>query len=207
MRMLHPFIPFITEEIAAKIPANGETIINGPFPAVDEGLLDADAEREMGTLMGLISAVRNIRAEMNLPPGKPLDVVVFPSSETERALVNESSNMVRFLGKVKDLTLHVPGSSDEPPRMSATSVVGEMRIFVPLEGVVDPDAEIARLEKELAKIRKEFDAVQKKLSNEDFLSKAKPEAIQKQRDRQAELASKLSGLGEGLDKMRGLKSA
>jgi len=205
--MLHPFIPFITEEIAAKIPANGETIIHGPFPTVDERRLDADAEREMGTLTGLISSVRNIRAEMNLPPGKSLDVVVFPSSEAERDLVNDSSGMVRFLGKVKDLTVHACGSSDEPPRMSATSVVGEMRIYVPLEGVVDPDAEIARLEKELVKIRKEFDAVQKKLSNEDFLSKAKPEAIQKQVERQAELASKLSGLGEGLDKMRSLKSA
>jgi valyl-tRNA synthetase len=134
-------------------------------------------------------------------------VVVCPSSEGERALVSESSGMVRVLGKVKDLTVHASGSSDEPPRMSATSVIGEMRIYVPLEGVVDPDAEIARLEKELAKIQKEFAAVQKKLSNEDFLSKAKPEAIQKQVERQAELASKLSGLGEGLDKMRSLKSA
>ncbi|MBI5252013.1 MAG: valine--tRNA ligase, partial [Desulfomonile tiedjei] len=95
----------------------------------------------------------------------------------------------------------------EPPRMSATAVVGEMRIFVPLEGIVDPDAEIARLNKELAKIEKELDSVAKKLSNRDFLSKANPDAVQKQKDRQAELSAKLAGLGSGLEKMRALKGA
>ncbi len=91
--------------------------------------------------------------------------------------------------------------------MSATAVVGEMRIFVPLEGIVNPDEEIARLNKELAKIEKELDSVTRKLSNSDFLSKANPEAVQKQKDRQAELSAKLTGLGSGLEKIRGLKGA
>ena len=77
---------------------------------------------------------------------------------------------------------------------------------MPLEGIVDPDAEIERLEKELAKIRKEFEAVQKKLGNESFLAKANPDAVQKQKDKEAELFAKLSGLGEGLTKMRALKN-
>ncbi|MEW6138826.1 MAG: valine--tRNA ligase [Thermodesulfobacteriota bacterium] len=207
MRMLHPFIPFITEEIATKIPSNGHTIIRGPYPVVNESLLDSEAEREMNVLMGLISSVRNIRAEMNLAPGKPLDVVVFPSSPEEGELVLGSCLMVRSLGKVGDLTVHPHDTDREPPRMAATAVVGDMRVFVPLEGVVDPDAEISRLEKELSKIEKEYDAVRRKLANDAFLSKAKPEAVQKQRDREAELAAKLSGLGEGLTKMRSLKSA
>ena len=89
--------------------------------------------------------------------------------------------------------------------MSATAVVGEMRIHVPLEGIVNPDAEIARLEKELAKVEKDFYAVEKKLGNEDFMAKASPEAIEKQRTRQAELSAKRSGLGEALKKMQSLK--
>ena len=91
--------------------------------------------------------------------------------------------------------------------MSATAVVGDMRIFVPLEGIVDPDAEIARLTKELAKASKDLEAVDKKLSNTDFMAKANPEAVQKQKDRQSELSAKLAALGEGLEKMRSLKGA
>ena len=113
--------------------------------------------------------------------------------------------MARSLGRMEDLTLEAPNAAVEPPRMAATAVVGDIRVFVPLEGVVDPDAEIARLEKELSKVQKEFSAVDKKLSNENFLTKAKPEAIQKQKDRQTALSAKLSGLGEALEKMRALK--
>ncbi len=90
--------------------------------------------------------------------------------------------------------------------MSATAVVGDMRIFVPLEGIVNPDTEIARLEKELAKVDKDFQAVEKKLANQEFVAKASPEAIDKQRNRQAELSAKRSGLGEALKKMQDLKN-
>jgi len=91
--------------------------------------------------------------------------------------------------------------------MSATAVVGDMRIYVPLEGIVDPDAEIARLEKELAKVEKEFTTVDKKLANENFISRANPDAVEKQQEKRAELTAKLSGLGDGLKKMRSLKGA
>ena len=205
MRLLHPFIPFITEEIASKIPPQVETIMRGPFPSYDESRTDEEAERNMGTLMGLIVAVRSIRAEMNLPPSKPLSVIAIPSSEDERRLVGENENLISSLGRVSELTIASARGNLEPPRMSATAVVGDMRIYVPLEGIVDPDAEIARLEKELAKVEKEFAAVDKKLSNENFLSKANPEAVEKQQEKRADLSAKLSGLGDGLKKMRGLK--
>jgi valyl-tRNA synthetase len=205
MRLLHPFIPFITEEVASKIPSNGSTVINGPFPTVDTALDNPEAERKMGILMGLISAVRNIRAEMNLAPGKQLPLIVLPSSEEEQSVVEKDKQMVIALGRISDLTLSNPGEPVEVPRMSATAVIGEMTIFVPLEGIVDPDAEIARLEKELAKIEKELAGVDKKLSNESFLAKANPDAVQKQKDRQTELSAKAAGLGDGLAKMRTLK--
>jgi len=205
-RLLHPFIPFITEEIASRIPENGDTIMLGPFPDFDRSLVDPDVEKEMGTLMDLVSAVRNIRAEMDLPPSKKLPVLVQSTTREEAELVRSNSAMVMFLGRMSELDVQDPGSHGEPPRMSGAAVVGEMRIFVPLEGIVDPEAEIARLEKELNKIKKELSGVNKKLSNENFLSKAKSEAVQKQRNRATELTAKSAGLEENLERMRKLRA-
>jgi valyl-tRNA synthetase len=207
LHLLHPFIPFITEEIAAKMNPQRATIMRGPFPESDESRIDPEAERKMDVIMGVISSVRNIRAEMNIPPSKILPAAAMPSTHEERALLESSLPLIRALARVGDLAVGTPGANTEPPRMSATAVVGEMRVFVPLEGIVDPDAEIARLNKELGKIEKELDSVTKKLSNSDFLSKAKPDAVQKQKERQAELSAKRMGLGSGLEKMRALKGA
>jgi len=205
LQLLHPFIPFITEEIASKMPSHRDTVMLGPFPVADDSRLDETAEKQMELLMGIITAVRTIRAEMNLAPAKPLPVVLFPSSEAEQCLLESNRPMVTALGRVSALSVADTSAPVTPPRMSATAVVGEMRIFVPLEGIVDPDAEIARLKKELTKIQREFEAVEKKLSNESFLSKANSEAVQKQRDRYTELGAKLTALTEGLAKMRHLK--
>jgi valyl-tRNA synthetase len=206
MRLLHPFIPFISEEIASKIPMNDNTVMRGPFPVFDSSRTDSEAEQAMELLMGLVGSVRNIRAEMNIAPSKLLPVIVFPPSAKELHLVETNQTMISSLARISKMDLADPGANQEPPRNCATAVVGEMRIFVPLEGIVDPDAEIERLEKELAKIRKEFEAVRKKLGNVSFLAKANPDAVQKQKDKEAELFAKLSGLGEGLTKMRALKN-
>ncbi len=205
MRLLHPFIPFITEEIASKVPASGRTVMRGPFPAYDQSRIDPEAEQDMELLMGVITSVRNIRAEMNVAPSKRLAVTVFPSSSKESDLLEGNRTMICSLARISTMDMADAGTKQEPPLNCATAVVGDMRIFVPLEGIVDPDAEIERLEKELAKVQKEFEAVQRKLGNENFLAKANPEAVRKQKDRQAELSAKLSGLGDGLSKMRALK--
>jgi valyl-tRNA synthetase len=204
MRMLHPFIPFITEEIASKLDPESGTIMRGPFPEVDSALIDDPAEKAMNLLMGVIGSVRNIRAEMNISPGKALPTVILPSSDDERDLVEANAAMVNRLGRISDLAFTNP--SVEPPKMSATAVVGEMKVFVPLEGIIEPDSEIARLTKEIAKAQKELDGVDKKLSNPDFLGKANAAAIQKQQDRHAELTAKVSGLNQSLAKMRELKA-
>ncbi|MCX5862327.1 MAG: valine--tRNA ligase [Desulfomonile sp.] len=205
MRLLHPFVPFITEEVASKLSVGQDTIIAGPFPNADKSRIDEDAERRMGILMDLVTSVRNIRAEMNLSPALLLSVTVVCHTDEEMALVEGAGNIVRSLARIGQLTLVGPSDGVEVPRMSATAVVANMRVMVPLAGLVDPDAEIARLEKELAKIEKEFNIVEKKLSNDNFLSKASPEAIQKQQDRHVELSGKLGGLRAGLEKMRAFK--
>jgi len=207
MRMLHPFIPFITEEIASRMPLNGDAVMRSAFPEYNEAAVDPEAERLMGTLMDVITAVRNIRAEMDLPPAKQLPVLVYPSTEEERGVLLSNEPMVKLLGRINDLTVHESGSAATPPRMSATAVIGEMRVFVPLEGIIDPVAETARLEKELAKIQKDLTGVNAKLSNEAFLSKANAEAIEKQRTRQADLAARSQGLEESLARMKRLMDA
>jgi valyl-tRNA synthetase len=207
LRLLHPIIPFITEEVASRIPGNGETIMRGPFPEFDDSAKDRGAEEKMEVLMGLISVVRNIRAEMNLAPGRKLPVIVAPSTEWERALIVESEPMVLSLARIDTLDIGIPGTDTRPPRMSATGVVGEMRIFVPLEGIVDPEAEISRLEKELGKIEKDLAGVRKKLFNENFLAKAKPDAVEKQRRKSEELTAKSTALKESLERMKRLKGS
>jgi valyl-tRNA synthetase len=205
LRLLHPIIPFITEEIASRVPGNSETIMRGPFPEFDESKQDREAEEKMELLMGLISVVRNIRAEMNLPPGKKLPVIIAPSTEAERELIVENEPMALSLGRIENLQVGNPGTDVPPPRMSATGVVGELKIFVPLEGIVDPEAEISRLEKELGKIDKDLSGVEKKLSNENFIAKAKPEAVEKQRKRSEDLTAKAAALNESLERMKKLK--
>ncbi|MEW6347746.1 MAG: valine--tRNA ligase [Thermodesulfobacteriota bacterium] len=202
MRLLHPFIPFITEEIASKIPGCGDTIMKGPFPVHDASQVDPKAEQDMDTLIGIITSVRNIRAEMDLPPSKKLPVVVLPSTPHEHELVDSHQEIIVVLARVSELSLFDPGAKPKLPRMSAAAVVGEMRLFVPLEGVIDPEAEIARLEKELAKIDKDLTAAQKKLSDEHFMSKANPEAIQKQKDKFEEAQARSGGLGDSLKRMK-----
>lgn len=207
MMLLHPFIPFITEEIAAKIHPERTSIMQGPFPEFDSSRIDPDAEKMMGLLMGVVSAVRTIRSEMNIPPSRVLPLLVFSFSEQERELLARNRSMVGTLARVNEFRVIAPNQEIDPPRMAATAVVNEMRILVPLEGIVDPDAEIFRLSKELAKIEKELQSVSRKLSNEEFLAKANAAAVQKQKERHSELTAKLSGLGSGLEKMRSLKSS
>jgi valyl-tRNA synthetase len=203
MALLHPFIPFITEEIASKIRPERETVMSGPFPVADPAFDDPSAEQEMTLLMGIISAIRTIRSEMNIPPSKGLPVNIFPSAAAEEDLVVRNDALLKSLGKITELI--VKAGESEQPRMSAAAVVGEVKIYVPLEGIIDPDAEIARLTKELTKVNKDLEAVNKKLGNPDFMAKAGGDAVEKQQTRHGELTAKADGLGGALQKMRELK--
>ncbi len=205
MRLLHPFIPFITEEISSKISPDSQSIMNGPYPSPEETTVDPEAERCMNLLMDVITSVRSIRAEMNLPPAKKLPVLVVPAAREEADLIQANRELVTLMARASDLQIADPDGNMEPPKMSATAVVGELKVFVPLEGIIDPDVEISRLEKELAKVEKELAQVQKKLSNENFLAKANPEAVEKQQARHGDLTAKQEGLNASLERMRLLR--
>ncbi len=205
LRLLHPFIPFITDEIASKLHGELTSITRGPFPEPDFSLVNAEVEETVQLLMGFISAIRNIRAEMNISPGRPLKAVAMCSSDDEADLLETSRVIIETLAKLESLTLVRDGKEPVVGRLRATAVVKNINILVPLVGVVHPEAEIKRLEKEIAKCQKDFDAVLAKLTNPNFLDKASPEAIAKQKSRELELSTKLTGLRAGLERMKSLE--
>ncbi|MGO8822267.1 MAG: hypothetical protein ACLQO6_13735 [Desulfomonilaceae bacterium] len=144
---------------------------------------------------------------MNVAPGKTLPVVLGCALTEQVDLIKVNLPMVLNLARISNLDFYELKPDSAPPQDSVTAVVNGARVYIPLRGIVDPDVEVARLRKELAKITAEYESVEKKLSNRDFLSKAKPEAIKKQQDRKTELSSKLIGLKEALEKMLAIKSA
>jgi len=192
--LLHPIMPFVTEEIWQKLPHQGDSIMNASLPRIESWRQDPEAEEQMGLVMGVINGIRNIRGEMNVSPGTGVEVTCFCDGSPERELLSQHGGLIRDLAKVSRLLI---AEAAEParPRIAAKTVVGKVEVYVLLKGVVDFASESKRIEKELAKLEKEFSITQKKLSNEDYLQKAPPEVIEKEREKGARL-------GEKIDKLR-----
>ncbi len=191
VRLLHPFIPFVTEELWNKLPGTMGSVMKAPWPTSNEERHDAEAERTMDLVQGITSGVRNIRGEMNVPPSLHVEATVQSPDEEVRQALEEHRHIIVNLAKLRALGVTPPG---ERPLSSATSVLGESTIFVSLKGVLDFAAEQARLGKELAKIHKELDGVGKKLHNEDFLNKAPREVVEGVRANRERLDEKKSKL-------------
>jgi len=173
MRLLHPFMPFITEEIWQSLPHEGESITIAPWPTVNETLTDSKKASSMKLLSDIIRSVRTIRAEVQTPMSKKVPLYIsVKDAETLAVLKDNEMYLVKFCNP-EPLVI---GQNIEAPGQSMTSVVSGAELFLPLEGLIDIGAETARLEKELEKWAKEVKLVQGKLSNERFVSKA-PEAV------------------------------
>ncbi len=198
LRLLHPFIPFVAEEIWEKLPGTEGSIMKAEFPATSKEKHDPDAERIMQVLMGVVSGVRNIRGEMNVPPSLLVEVTVQSGDKEVRELIEQRRDTIVNLCKAKTLEVMPLG---ERPRSCATSVSGNAIIFVSLEGVIDFELELGRLNKEINKITKELNGIDKKLNNEDFLEKAPQEVVEKVREKGQKLTEKRSRLEENLEKV------
>jgi valyl-tRNA synthetase len=203
LELLHPIMPFITEELWQQIPGAGESIMVTRYPEGYPEWMDAEAERDMKLLQDVTMAVRNIRGEFNVPPSQPVDVVVKPGDDAAMDLLNEHSHYITGLAAIERLEV---GMQVSPPRLSASAVVGGLDVFVPLEGLLDFEEEASRLEKELARQRKELQKVERKLSNRDFLNKAPPEVVGKEREKQASMVENMEKLNQHLDRVRKLLS-
>jgi valyl-tRNA synthetase len=200
LRMLHPFMPFITEEIWQQFPGRkeNESIMVAEFPKTYERYVDETVADEMGLIIEVTSALRNIRGEMNLPPGEQITVFFRTRNDELERKLREHQSYIQFLALVKEFRF---GRKIEKPLYSAFVVVRDVEIFVPMERS-RMEEEAKRLQKEMLKAEKESAFVMKKLSNEQFLSKAPPEIIQEVKEKAREFRTQREKLQESLNKIK-----
>ncbi len=197
LRLAHPIMPFITEEIWQRLaPLCGiqaDSIMTQPFPAQSEALRDEDTLAEMEWIKSVIVGIRNIRGEMDISPNKPLNVLLRNASSQDWQRLQSSREFLGALAKLESVELLQP---EEEAPASATALVGEMEILIPMAGLIDKDAELARINRALAKIEADFGRTQGKLSNEKFVSNAPPAVIDKEKAKLDDFTMQMKKLKE-----------
>ncbi|WP_314407120.1 valine--tRNA ligase [Pseudomonas kuykendallii] len=205
LRLAHPFMPFITEEIWQRIKAqagvSGETIMLQPWPVADESRIDPAAEGDIEWVKTLMLGVRQIRGEMNISMAKRIDIIVANASEQDLRRLNDNAPLLNKLAKLE--SVRVLAAGEEAP-MSATALVGDMQVLVPMAGLIDKAAELARLDKEIQRLEGEVKRIGGKLSNAGFVDKAPADVIDKERAKLAEAEQALANLAEQRQKIASL---
>ncbi|MBB2494536.1 valine--tRNA ligase [Aquipseudomonas ullengensis] len=205
LRLAHPFMPFITEEIWQRIKAqagvSGETIMLQAWPVANESRIDAAAEGDIEWVKQLMLGVRQIRGEMKISMAKRIDIIVANASAEDLRRLNDNAPLLNKLAKLE--SVRVLAAGEEAP-MSATALVGDMQVLVPMAGLIDKDAELARLDKEIQRLSGEVQRVGGKLSNEGFVAKAPAEVLDKERAKLAEAEQALAKLVEQREKIANL---
>ena len=205
LRLLHPIMPYITEEIWQQIAplagTQGDTIQLQPYPAPDESKIDRAALGGIEWVKTFILGMRRIRAEMDIPPGKPLPILLKNWSVDDKQRFEANAPFINFLAKPESVAWLAP-DGEEPE--SAIALVGEMKVLIPLAGLIDKDAELTRLEKEIGKIQGNLEKTEAKLQNPSFVDRAPADVVQKERDRCAEMQGALKQLEEQREKIRAL---
>jgi len=195
LRLAHPFLPFITEEIWQQIPesirGSGETIMLQPYPDPDESLVDEEAILDVAWIKNVVTGVRNIRGEMDISISRPIPVLFYNAGDSDRRCLKAYRNLLSFLINPEELTML---SNDATLPVSSTYLVGEMQLLVPMSGLIDKDAELTRLDKEIDRKSKERQRADGKINNPNFVEKAPDEVVQKERDKVFELSSAIDKL-------------
>ena len=203
LRLAHPIMPYITEEIWQRVAplagVGGKTIMRQPYPDYDEQFVHPQSVAEMRWVMDFISGVRQIRSGMDIAPGKPLPILLANASEEDRAMLDANRHYLEFLARTESIT--VLASEDEAPE-SATALVGGMKVLVPMAGLIDKAAEIARLSKEIEKKEKDVERGDAKLANPQFVERAPEAVVEKERAKLAEMRSALDSLREQLARIQ-----
>lgn len=205
LRLAHPFMPFITEEIWQRIKAQagkqGDTLMLQPWPVANESRIDAAAEADIEWVKQLMLGVRQIRGEMKISMAKRIDIIVQNANAEDLRRLSDFEPLLSKLAKLE--SVRVLAAGEEAP-MSATALVGEMQILVPMAGLIDKDAELARLDKEIQRLSGEVQRVGGKLANEGFVAKAPAEVLDKERAKLAEAEQALAKLVEQRGKIASL---
>ncbi|MDR6981968.1 valyl-tRNA synthetase [Rheinheimera pacifica] len=188
LRLMHPIMPFITETIwqSVKPLANitADSIMLQAYPQVDDSLVDATATNDLEWLKAVITAIRNVRGEMNIAPSKPLSILLRNLNSEEQRRLTENESFLMNLAKLEQITVL---SADAPAPTCATQLIGSMDLLIPMAGLIDKDAELSRIAKQLEKTQQELARVAGKLGNEGFVAKAPEAVLEKERAKQAEL--------------------
>jgi valyl-tRNA synthetase len=184
LRLLHPFMPFITEEIWQKLPHKGESIMVSPWPKYKEKYIDKDTENKIDKIMSIIKTIRNIKSDMNIPYSKKIDIYLNVNEKDKLKFIKKNIYYIETMIKTKSLEV---GTGIKKPEYSATGVLEGVEIFIPLKDIINISEEIARLESKLNKINKELNVIFKKINNEDFLSRAPEDIVKKERDKADDL--------------------
>jgi valyl-tRNA synthetase len=201
LRLLHPFTPFVTEEIWEKLPLAKGFITLSSFPKRDPIWEDKEAESEMNVITGVIVGIRNIRSEMNVPPATLVDGIVFSkNSKSCKALENNRDHIVNLAH-----LSHLAINPESRPRGAASILFGDIEIFVPLKGVIRFDQEERRLNKLIETVNRQYKLATEKLSQEDFVNRAPGEIVEKERVRVQELSERLEKLKSNLERIREMK--
>lgn len=205
LRLLHPLMPFITEEIwqtvAPLAGKSGPTIMLQPYPVADDKAVDSAANADIEWLKGVIIGVRNIRGEMNIPPGKELSMILANGGKQDQERLEKNAPFLKKLAKLADITWLSAG--EEAP-IAATALVGELEILVPMAGLIDQDAELARLGREIEKLEKDLARIQGKLGNAAFVDKAPAAVVEKEREKMQAQQQALEKLQEQAQRIQQL---
>ena len=202
MKLLHPYMPFITEEIYQCLPHEAESIMISKWPVADESLIDPEAERGMNAIMDSIKAIRNMRAEVNANPGKKIPAVLLVADDL-REVVAANDSYIKLLGGIDNLELRAMDA--EKPENAMAAVVTGIEVYLPLAGLIDVEKETQRLSKELATMEKDLQRVSGKLNNAGFLAKAPEDVIAKERAKSDELTGKIEAVKKRMAYLAELK--
>ncbi|MDI6732505.1 MAG: valine--tRNA ligase [Planctomycetota bacterium] len=210
LKLLHPYIPFITEELWQKFREkyqdifSSDALIIAPWPEADSSLIDLETEKRMGVIIDIIRSVRNIRNKMNIDKKLPLDCII--SAESDEAIrgIKEHQNLISQQTNLKGIEWTVRA---DRPSQSVTEIVGALKIFVPLEGIIDVELEKKRLQSRLTKVQEQLEKVRNKLDNKDFTARAPQEVIQKETAKLGELSQQFDNLQEALRSLSSIQMA
>ena len=202
MKLLHPYMPFITEEIYQCLPHEAESIMISKWPVADESLIDPEAERGMNAIMDSIKAIRNMRAEVNANPGKKIPAIMLVSEDL-REVVAHNDSYIKLLGGIDNLELR-PLNGEKPENAMAAVVTG-IEVYLSLAGLIDVEKETQRLSKELAAMEKDLQRAGGKLNNAGFLAKAPEDVIAKERAKYEELSGKIEAVKKRMAYLAELK--
>jgi len=198
IKLLHPFLPFITEELWQHLNPNSESIMITKFPEASKKLPFVDNSAHFDIARDIISAIRNVRGEHNVKPGQKINAIVKTSNKKQTKVVDECKDYIIFLSRLENLDV---GTDVEIPKQAATQVVDDLEVHIPYAGLIDVAAERARVEKEIKKSEGELEGIRRKLSNESFISRAPKDIVDREKERLAAGEDKLCKLNDALMKL------